>query len=133
MATAAEKRPPMQLRTLLRDARDVIWTARRRLALGLPLMAVNRLAGIVLPGTTKYLIDEVIGRGRHDLLWTIAIVAAVASSVAAVTDYALAQILGLAAQRAITDLRKKLQQHVQRLPVAYFDSTRTGGLVTRVM
>ena len=112
MATAAEKRPPMQLRTLLRDARDVIWTARRRLALGLPLMAVNRLAGIVLPGTTKYLIDEVIGRGRHDLLWTIAIVAAVASSVAAVTDYALAQILGLAAQRAITDLRKKLQQHV---------------------
>ena len=133
MATAAEKRPPMQLRTLLRDARDVIWTARRRLALGLPLMAVNRLAGIVLPGTTKYLIDEVIGRGRHDLLWTIAIVAAVASSVAAVTDYALAQILGLAAQRAITDLRKKLQQHVQRLPVAYFDSTRTGVLVTRVM
>lgn len=123
----------MQLRTLLRDAGDVIWTARRRLALGLPLMAVNRLAGIVLPGTTKYLIDEVIGRGRHDLLWTIAIVAAVASSIAAVTDYALAQILGLAAQRAITDLRKKLQEHVQRLPVAYFDSTRTGVLVNRVM
>ena len=133
MANTEEKRAPIRLRTLLTDARDVVWSARRRLVLGLPLMAVNRLAGIVLPGTTKYLIDEVIGRGRHDLLWTIAIVAAVASSVAAVTDYALAQILGLAAQRAITDLRKKLQQHVQRLPVAYFDATRTGVLVTRVM
>ena len=121
------------LRTLLSDARDVVWSARRRLILGLPLMAINRLAGIVLPGTTKFLIDEVITGGRHELLWTIALIAAAASAVAAVTDYALAQILGIAAQRAIADLRKKIQQHVQRLPVAYFDSTKTGVLVTRVM
>lgn len=120
-------------RTLLRDARDVVWSARRRLFLGMPLVAVNRLAGIVLPGTTKFLIDEVIAKGRSDLLWVIATVAVVASAIAAVTDYALAQVLGLAAQRAITDLRKKLQQHVQRLPVAYFDSTKTGILVTRIM
>ncbi|HUP45108.1 MAG TPA: ABC transporter ATP-binding protein [Thermoanaerobaculia bacterium] len=124
---------PPKLRSLLYDARDVVWSARRRLLLGLPLMAVNRLAGIVLPGTTKFLIDEVIAKGRHDLLWTIALVAGAASAVAAVTDYALAQLLGLAAQRAITDLRKKIQQHVQRLPVAYFDATKTGVLVARVM
>ena len=96
-------------------------------------MAINRLAGIVLPGTTKFLIDEVITAGRHQLLWTIALVAAAAATVAAVTDYALTQILSLAAQRAITDLRKKIQQHVQRLPVAYFDATKTGVLVNRVM
>jgi subfamily B ATP-binding cassette protein MsbA len=123
----------VRMGVLLRDARDVVWTARRRLLLGLPLMAINRLAGIVVPGTTKYLIDEVIGKGRHELLWTIAIVTSAAAAVAAVTDYALAQLLGLAAQRSITDLRKKIQQHVQRLPVSYFDSTKTGVLVTRVM
>ncbi|HEU4522196.1 MAG TPA: ABC transporter ATP-binding protein [Thermoanaerobaculia bacterium] len=133
MASPGGTRPPVKLRTLIRDARDVVWSARRRLALGLPLMAVNRLAGIVLPGTTKFLIDEVITKGRHELLWTIALVAAIASTIAAVTDYALAQLLGLAAQRAITDLRKRIQQHVQRLPVAYFDSTKTGILVTRIM
>ena len=133
MAHSEKKRPPVKLRVLLRDARDVMWSARRRLVVGLPLMAINRLAGLVLPGTTKFLLDEVIGKGRHDLLWTIAIVAASASAVAAVTDYGLAQLLGLAAQRAITDLRKKIQQHVQRLPVAYFDSTKTGVLVNRVM
>jgi ABC-type multidrug transport system fused ATPase/permease subunit len=122
-----------RLHVLLRDARDVVWGARRRLVLGFPLMAVNRLAGIILPGTTKYLIDEVITGGRHDLLWTIALVAAGAAVVSAITDYALAQILGLAAQRSITDLRKRIQQHVQRLPVSYFDATKTGILVTRVM
>src|SRR5688500_6798024 len=112
MTEPDRKRHAIKLRVLLRDARDVMWTARRRLALGLPLMAINRLAGLVLPGTTKFLLDDVIGKGRHDLLWTIAIVAAAASAVSALTDYSLAQPLALAAQRAITDLRKKIQQHV---------------------
>ncbi|HVS29926.1 MAG TPA: ABC transporter ATP-binding protein [Thermoanaerobaculia bacterium] len=125
--------PKVSLGTLIADARDVVWGARRRLLLGMPLMAVNRLSGIVLPGTTKFLIDEVITKGRHDILWIIVTVGAVASAISAITDYALAQILGLAAQRSITDLRKKIQQHVQRLPVAYFDSTKTGVLVSRVM
>jgi subfamily B ATP-binding cassette protein MsbA len=119
--------------SLLRDAREIVWSARRRLALGLPLMLINRLAGIVLPGTTKYLIDGVIVHQRLDLLWKIVTVAGIATTIGAVTDYALAQILGLAAQKSITDLRKKIQQHVQRLPVSYFDSTKTGIVVTRVM
>ena len=132
-------RPPKRpldrarVRLLLKDAADVIWRARVRLLAGLPLMLVNRLAGVVLPGTTKYLIDDVINKGRHELLWTIALVAAAASTIAAITDFALAQILGIAAQRSISDLRKKIQQHVQRLPVRYFDSTKTGSLVSRVM
>jgi ABC-type multidrug transport system fused ATPase/permease subunit len=125
--------PKVRLRTLLADARDVVWGARRRLLLGMPLMAGNRLSGIVLPGTTKFLIDEVITKGRHDILWIIVTVGAAASAIGAVTNYALAQILGLAAQRSITDLRKRIQQHVQRLPVAYFDATKTGVLVSRVM
>jgi len=96
-------------------------------------MLINRLAGIVLPGTTKYLIDGVIVHHREDLLLKIVTVAGIATAIGAATDFALAQILGLAAQRSITDLRKKIQQHVQRLPVTYFDSTKTGIVVTRVM
>jgi len=118
---------------LLHDAKEIIWTARRRLLIGLPLMLINRLAGIVLPGTTKYLIDGVIIHHREGLLLKIVTVAGIATAIGAATDYALAQILGLAAQRSITDLRMKIQQHVQRLPVGYFDSTKTGIVVTRVM
>ncbi|HWS71372.1 MAG TPA: ABC transporter ATP-binding protein [Thermoanaerobaculia bacterium] len=133
-----EKPPKKKLdraraRLLLRDARDIIWRARGRLLLGLPLMLVNRLAGIVIPGTTKYVIDNVIGKREYDLLWLIVAIAGSAAVIGAATEYALAQILGLAAQRSITDLRKRIQQHVQRLPVRYFDSTKTGALVSRVM
>ena len=118
---------------LLRDAWAVVWGARRRLLIGMPLMLVNRLSGIVLPWTTKWLIDGYITQHRTDLLLKIVTFAGIATVVGAITDYALAQILGLAAQRSITDLRLKIQQHVLRLPVTYFDSTKTGVVVSRVM
>src|ERR1043166_4738670 len=126
-------RKPLKMRTLLRDARDIVWRARLRLLLGLPLMLVNRLAGLLLPATTKWLIDDVIIKHQHDLLWKIVMAAAAASIISAITDYSLAQILGIAAQRSITELRVKLQEHVQRLPINYFDTTKTGVLVSRVM
>jgi len=122
-----------RLRLLLSDAWDLIWRSRGRLLLGVPLLLVNRLSNIILPGVTKFLIDDVFVKGRHDLLWKLAVVSALAAAVGAVSDYALAQILGMAAQRSITDLRKRIQQHVQRLPVRYFDDTKTGVLVSRVM
>ncbi|MCU1244684.1 MAG: putative multidrug export ATP-binding/permease protein [Acidobacteria bacterium] len=96
-------------------------------------MAVSRVAALVLPLSTKGLIDDVITKGHHELLWALAARCAVAAAVTAVSDYALAQLLGIAAQRSISDLRKRIQQHVQRLPVRYFDSTKTGSLVSRVM
>src|SRR5438067_7330791 len=122
-----------RLRLLLGDAWDLIWRSRGRLLLGVPLLLINRLTNIVLPGITKFLIDDVFVKGRHDLLWKLAAISAVAAAVGAVTDYALAQILGMAAQSSITDLRKRIQQHVQRLPVRFFDATKTGVLVSRVM
>ncbi|MGZ8831578.1 MAG: ABC transporter ATP-binding protein [Thermoanaerobaculia bacterium] len=118
---------------LLRDARDIVFSARRRLMIGLPLMLINRLSGLVLPATTKYLIDGVIIHHREDLLLKIVTVAGIATIIGATTDYALAQILGLAAQKSITELRRKIQEHVQRLPVGYFDNTKTGIVVSRVM
>lgn len=122
-----------RLRALLVDAADLIWRSRHRLLLGIPLLLINRLTNIVLPGITKFLIDDVIVKGHHELLWKLAVVSAGAAAIGATTDYALAQILGMAAQRSITDLRKRIQQHVQRLPVRYFDDTKTGVLVSRVM
>ena len=116
-----------------REARALLWTHRRRLAGGLVLMLVSRLAGLVLPASSKYLIDDVIGKSRTDLLPLIALAAGAATLVQAVTSFALSQILGVAAQRAITDMRKRVQARVMHLPVRYFDSTQTGVLVSRIM
>jgi subfamily B ATP-binding cassette protein MsbA len=115
------------------EARALIWHHRRRLGVGLLLMLVNRLAGLVLPASSKYLIDHVIGQRRADLLGTIAIAAGAATLVQAITSFGLSQILGIAAQRAITEMRKTIQAFVLRLPIAYFDSTKTGVLISRIM
>ena len=116
-----------------REFRELLWVHRRRLAIGLTLMLISRLAGIVLPALSKYVIDDVIGKGRHELLLPIALAAGAATIVQAITSFGLSQILGVAAQRAITDMRKRVQAKVMRLPVRYFDSTQTGVLLSRIM
>ena len=124
---------PLSIPVVWREARDLMWVHRTRLAAGFGLMLVNRLAGLVLPATSKFLIDDVIGRRQADLLIPLAAAAGVATLVQASTSFALSQVLGVAAQRAITNMRRAVQAHVLRLPVAYFDQTKTGVLISRVM
>ena len=130
VAADRDKKPKKKLdaATVWREARALIWARRGRIALGLALMLVNRLAGLVLPASSKYLIDDVAGKGRADLLMPLALAAGAATLVQAVTSFALSQVLGVAAQRAITDMRRQVEEHVARLPVRYFDSTQAGQL-----
>jgi ABC-type multidrug transport system fused ATPase/permease subunit len=116
-----------------REARALFHVHKARLAVGLSLMMISRLAGLVLPASAKYVIDDVIGKGRHDMLLPIALAGGAATVVQAATSFGLAQTLGVAAQRAITDMRMRVQAKVMHLPVRYFDSTQTGVLVARIM
>ena len=123
----------LNLRNAWQEARALVWQHRRRLALGLSVMLVSRLAGLVLPATSKFLIDEVIGKQRADLLIPLALAAGGATIVQALAGFGLSQILGVAAQRAISDMRRLVQGHVTRLPVRFFDSTKSGALISRIM
>ena len=116
-----------------RDARELIWAHRLRLALGMFLMIVSRLVGLVLPASSKYLIDDVILKHRTELLMPLALAAGAATIIQACSSFALSQVLGVAAQRAITEMRKSVQEHIARLPIRYFDSTQTGVLISRIM
>jgi len=129
----AEEKKKVRWSSAWADARELVWAHRSRLALGAVLMLVNQAMGLVLPASTKYLIDAVIVKGRTDLLWKIALAAAVATIVQALTSFSLSQVLGVAAQRAITEMRKKVQAQIARLPISYFDSTQTGKLISRIM
>ena len=116
-----------------REARELIWRYRGRLLLGFAIMLVSRLAGLVLPASSKYLIDHVITAGRTELLVPLALAVLGAAIVQAGTSFALVRVLGIAAQRAITDLRRDVEAHVLRLPIRFFDQTQTGILLSRVM
>jgi subfamily B ATP-binding cassette protein MsbA len=134
-AAEVEKKPKKKLdaTAVWREARALIVARRGRIAIGLVLMLINRLAGLVLPASSKYLIDDVAHQGRADLLMPLALVAGAATFVQAITSFALSQVLGVAAQRAITDMRRQVEEHVARLPVRYFDSTQAGQLLSRIM
>src|SRR3989440_11864184 len=130
---AEQKKRKIRWSTAWSDARELVWTHRRRLAIGAVLMVINQAMGLVLPASTKFLIDQVIGKGRTDLLWKIVLAAGGATAVQALTSFGLSQLLGVAAQRAITEMRKKVQAKIARLPVSYFDSTQVGKLISRIM
>lgn len=96
-------------------------------------MIVNRLSGMVLPGSSKYLIDEVLGNNRLDMLWMLAGAVALAALVQSVTTFGLSQIISVAAQRAIMDMRERVQRHITHLPIRYFDRSKSGELISRIM
>jgi subfamily B ATP-binding cassette protein MsbA len=129
----APKKGKVDFGNVRAEAVQLIREHRRSLALGLLLMVINRLAGLVLPAMPKFLIDDVIGAGRPDLLWMLVVVAGAASLVQATTSFTLSQVVSVAAQGAIAKMRRQVQAHVLRLPVGYFDSTKTGVLISRIM
>ncbi len=116
-----------------REARALMWEHRAKLAVGFGLMVVNRLSGFVLPGSSKFLIDNVIGQGEAALLVPLALAVGAATVVQAITTFSLSQVISVAAQRAIMEMRRRVQAQVTRLPIRYFDGTKTGVLISRIM
>jgi ABC-type multidrug transport system fused ATPase/permease subunit len=112
---------------------QLIWPRRYLLLFGLFLIAANRLSGLVLPGAGKYLIDDVIDQRDADKLYLLLGVVMGAVIVQAVTSFGLTRLLSVEAQRLITELRIRIQKHILRLPVRYFDDNQSGALVSRVM
>ena len=126
--------PSLQkLRTVLPDVWQLIRPRRNLLALGFLLMVINRISGLVLPYSTKFLIDTVIVKHQSDRLKPLVLAVLLATAIQGLTSFSLTQLLSKAAQRLITELRQKVQAHIGRLPVSFHDSTKSGTLVARIM
>jgi ABC-type multidrug transport system fused ATPase/permease subunit len=135
-ATTAEltaKRPKPQLKKVLPDVWKLIKPRRWLLGGSFLLMIVNRASGLILPASTKYLIDNVMGKHQLSLLPTIVGVVVGATILQGITSFTLTQVLSKEGQRLIAELRMKVQAHIGRLPVAFYDENRTGTLVARIM
>ena len=129
-STAAVKKPVFKA---LPEIWQLIRPRRGLLLLGLGLMVVNRVCGLVLPASTKYLVDDVVGKRHYQLLFLLVAVVLTATIIQGLTSFALTQTLSKTAQKLIAELRRRVQEHVGRLPVSYYDSNKTGMLVSRIM
>ena len=131
----AQKQPMTAKR--LRAVAPVVWELMRPrkklLALGFLLMAINRVSALVLPYSTRYLIDSVITKHHVALLRPLVLAVLGATIVQGITSFSLTQLLSKAAQRLIAELREKVQKHISRLPVSFYDANKTGNLVSRIM
>jgi len=115
------------------DIREMARPRWKVLALGFVLMLVSRVSGLVLPYSSKYLIDNVIGKHQLALLLPLVLAVLAATVIQGVTGFAITQLVSKAGQRLIAELRAKVQSHIGRLPVAYYDANKTGTLVARIM
>src|SRR6202795_2149890 len=122
-----------QLRAVLPLVWELIRPRSGLLAVDFVLMAINRVASLVLPYSTRYLIDSVIIKHNIQLLRPLVLGVLLATVIQGITSFSLTQLLSKAAQRLIAELRQKVQAHIGRLPVSFHDSTKTGVLVSRIM
>jgi ABC-type multidrug transport system fused ATPase/permease subunit len=122
-----------RLRELWPDIRAMLEPRRATLSLGFVLIVINRFCGFVLPSSTRYLIDDVIYKHQSSLLLPLTLAVVGATAIQGVTSYSLTQLLSIAGQKLIAELRCKVQEHIGRLPVTYYDSNKTGQLVSRIM
>lgn len=113
--------------------KDIIWPRRRILFVGLILIVISRAAGLVLPYSTKMLLDDIIPNDNYSLLKIFLAAVLVALTVQAITSFWLTKLLSVEAQHLISQLRVQVQKKVLTLPVSYFDNNKSGALVSRIM
>src|SRR6266481_5224799 len=128
---------PKKSSTEVWKALPEIWALLRPrkgiLLLGFLLMTINRLCGLVLPASTKFLVDNVFAAHQMRLLMPIVLSVIAATLIQGLSSFTLTQLLSKSAQRMISDMRKRVQAHIGRLSVSYYDSHKTGELVSRIM
>jgi subfamily B ATP-binding cassette protein MsbA len=131
--TQPKRKASENLRSALPLIKELARPRRKLLALGFFLMVINKTTSLVLPASTKYLVDNVIGKRQIALLTPLILAVLVATCIQGITSYALTQLLSKEGQRLIAQLRRRVQEHIGRLPVAYYDANKTGMLVSRIM
>ncbi|HXS96799.1 MAG TPA: ABC transporter ATP-binding protein [Candidatus Limnocylindrales bacterium] len=121
------------LRSALPLLQDLVRPRKKLLAVGFLLMVINKLCSLVLPGSTKYLVDNVMTKHQVWVLKPLVLAVLAATLIQGITSFALTQLLSKEGQRLIAELRRKVQEHIGRLPVAYYDTNKSGALVSRIM
>src|SRR4051812_26939613 len=110
--------------------KTIVWPRRKVVLIGLFFIVISRLASLILPWSSKYLIDDVISKGDLQMLKYLLLAVIGSIIIQAVTSYLLTKILSVEAQHLISVLRAQVQKQILRLPIRFFDNTKSGALVS---
>lgn len=113
--------------------KEYIWPRKKMMGVGLILILIRSAAGLVLPGAVQILVDDVAITKNEQLLWTVLLFVALAILIQAVASFSLTRLLSVQAQHMISQMRIQVQSKLMRLPISFFDSNKSGALVSRVM
>ena len=119
--------------TLGQVFKTIIWPRRKIVFIGLIMIIISRLASLVLPGASKYLLDDVVANKNIDMLYTLLWVVGLSIAVNAAMSFMLTKLLSVEAQLLISKLRVQVQRKILSLPISYFDNNKSGALVSRIM
>lgn len=119
--------------SILTAFKTIIWPRRNLVFIGLILIVISRLSSLVLPWKSKTLLDDVIPNKDYDQLYNLLLIVGIAILVQAITSFLLTRILSVQAQFLISELRAQVQKKVLSLPISFFDNTKSGALVSRIM
>src|SRR5690554_5068214 len=119
--------------TMLQAFKTIIWPRRNLVFIGLVLIVIRSLSGLVLPWQSKVLLDDVVPNKDYSQLYTLIIIVISAITIQALTSFLLTRILSVQAQYLISELRSQVQKKVLSLPISFFDNTKSGALVSRIM
>jgi len=122
-----------RLKAVLPEVWKLMRPRRGLLAIGFVLMVINKVAGFVLPYSSKFLIDNVVSKSQVSMLRPLVFAVLLATLIQGITSFSLTQLLSKAAQRLIAELREEVQKHISRLPVVFYDANKSGALVSRIM
>ncbi len=129
----SKTKPKVSKVTIYHAFKTIIWPRRGLVLIGLVLIVISRLASLVLPGASKYLVDNVIANNDYVMLKWLLLVVFISLVIQAVTSFALTRLLSVEAQLLIAKLRVQVQEKVLSLPIRYFDNQKSGALVSRIM
>jgi ABC-type multidrug transport system fused ATPase/permease subunit len=105
----------------------------RRILIGLVFTLLNRLSLIVIPASIGYVVDHVFAAQSDRHLPFILIALLLAAFVEAVSSRCFVHTLAPAFEGIVADFRARVQEHLLRLPVEFYDKMRSGDLVSRVL
>jgi subfamily B ATP-binding cassette protein MsbA len=131
--TPKKKKPTEHLRSVWPLLQELVRPRRKMLGLGCMLMVINRVCGLVLPASSKIFFGNILTKHQTQLLEPLVLAVLLATLIQGVTSFTLTQLLSKEGQRLIAELRRRVQEHVGRLPIAYYDANKSGVLVSRIM